>query len=44
MSTIVTQKAFSFKIDDYKIDHQGGAILDIEASLDYRKTAGDKDP
>ena len=44
MSIAVTQKSFSFKIDDYEIDHQGGAILDIGVNLDYRKTAGDKDP
>ena len=44
MSVTVTQKAFSFRIDDYEVDHQGGAILDIGVTLNYRKTAGDKDP
>jgi len=44
MTITVTQKAFSFKIDDYKVDHQGGAILDIGVNLKYRKKAGDKDP
>ena len=44
MTITVTQKAFSFKIDDYEVDHQGGAILDIGVNLKYRKKAGDKDP
>ena len=44
MTITVTQKAFSFKIDDYEVEHQGGAILDVGATLDYRKTAEDKDP
>ena len=44
MSIDVTQKSFSFKIDDYEVDHQGGAILDIGVTLNYRKTAGDKNP
>ena len=37
MTITVTQKEFSFKIDDYEVDHQGGAILDIGVNLKYRK-------
>ena len=44
MTITVTQKAFSFKIDDYEVDHQGGAILDIGVNLKYREKAGGKDP
>ena len=44
MTITVTQKEFSFKIDDYEVDHQGGAILDIGVNLKYRKKAGDEDP
>ena len=44
MTISIAQKAFSFKIDDYEVDHQGGAILDIDVNLNYRKKAGEKDP
>ena len=36
MTITVNQKAFLFKIDDYEVDHQGGAILNIGVNLKYR--------
>ncbi|KAM3096787.1 hypothetical protein ACKFKG_09895 [Phormidesmis sp. 146-35] len=38
------QEGWSFKIDDYAIEHQGNAVIDIEVSYDYVNGIGVPDP
>jgi hypothetical protein len=37
-------EAFSFEITDYGLDHQGGAIVDIQVDLDFKKDIAIDDP
>ena len=36
MASLVKKEAFSFSIEDYYIEHQGTAILDIDVTLDFK--------
>jgi hypothetical protein len=38
------EESFRFSIDDYGLDHQGGAIVDIKVDLDFKKDVGVEDP
>ncbi|RUS93298.1 hypothetical protein DSM106972_096540 [Dulcicalothrix desertica PCC 7102] len=42
--TIDFDESWSFKIDDYAIEHQGKAVVDIEVSYDYIDGIGVPDP
>lgn len=43
-STVDFDEGWSFKIDDYAIEHQGNSIIDIEVSYDYIDGIGIPDP
>ena len=38
------EQGFSFEISDYGLDHQGGAIVDIDVNLDFKEDIGLDDP
>jgi hypothetical protein len=42
--TIDLDESWSFKIDDYAIEHQGKAVIDIDVSYDYIDGIGVPDP
>ncbi|RUT09691.1 hypothetical protein DSM106972_001860 [Dulcicalothrix desertica PCC 7102] len=42
--TIDFDESWSFKIDDYAIEHQGKAVIDIDVSYDYIDGIGVPDP
>ena len=44
MASLVKKEAFSFSIEDYYIEHQGTAILDIDITLDFKKPKGQRKP
>ena len=44
MASLVKKEAFSFSIEDYTIEHQGTAILDIDITLDFKKPKGQRKP
>ena len=44
MTSLVKKETFSFSIEDYYIEHQGTAILDIDVTLDFKKTKGQRKP
>ena len=44
MTRLVKKETFSFSIEDYYIEHQGTAILDIDVTLDFKKTKGQRKP
>ena len=42
MSSLVKKETFSFSIEDYYIEHQGTAILDIDVTLEFKKPKGQR--
>jgi Domain of unknown function (DUF4114) len=43
-SGIEFDESFRFEISDYGLDHQGGAIVDIDVDLDFKEDIGVEDP
>ena len=44
MTSLVKKETFSFSIEDYYIEHQGTAILDVDVTLDFKKSKGQRQP
>ena len=44
MTSLVKKETFSFSIEDYYIEHQGTAILDIDVSLEFKTPKGQRKP
>ena len=44
MTSLVKKETFSFSIEDYYIEHQGTAILDIDVTLDFKTPKGKRQP
>ncbi|MEM7581562.1 MAG: hypothetical protein AAF316_17340, partial [Cyanobacteria bacterium P01_A01_bin.80] len=42
--TIELEESFSFQLNDYQIEHQGNAVLDISVDLDFQEGIGVDDP
>ena len=42
MTSLVKKEKFSFSIEDYYIEHQGTAILDIDVSLEFKTPKGQR--
>ena len=42
MSSLIKKETFSFSIEDYYIEHQGTAILDIDVTLEFKKPKGQR--
>ena len=42
MSSLVKKETFFFSIEDYYIEHQGTAILDIDVTLEFKKPKGQR--
>ena len=44
MANLVKKESFSFSIEDYYIEHQGTAILDIDITLEFKPSKGKRKP
>ena len=42
MTSLVKKEKFSFSIEDYYIEHQGTAILDIDVTLEFKTPKGQR--
>lgn len=42
MTNLVKKESFAFSIEDYYIEHQGTAILDIDVTLEFKKSKGQR--
>ena len=42
MTNLVKKETFAFSIEDYYIEHQGTAILDIDVTLEFKTPKGQR--